>query len=322
MRIYPLKLMPIVKNAIWGGKQLSESFDIGVPGSFGAEAWMLSLRQDGQDVNIIENGCCSGMSLSDYTAAVGSDAVYGKGVFPLLIKLIDAADRLSVQVHPDDAYAAANGLGFGKTEMWYVLHAEPGASLVSGVAPGVTAAEIIKAAKDGTCEELLNVVPVKPGDCFFIPAGLVHAIGAGIVVAEIQQNSNTTFRLYDYDRTDKNGNKRELHTERAAEVIKTAFDLNGVTLNKLQSAERGTTCKTLCSCGYFTAQSLSIEAGSAASLAKDGHMLHVMCVSGRGYLEFGNVKYLIRKGDSYLLPKALPNGSVFAENALELILSH
>lgn len=155
------------------------------------------------------------------------------------------ATRLSVQVHPDDAYAASHGLDAGKTEMWYVLEAEPGATLVNGLKPGVTPEEIKDAALIGACEPLLNTVKVKKGDCFYIPAGLVHAIGKGILLAEIQQNSNTTYRLYDYDRVGTDGKKRELHTDKAAEVIKTSFNLTGVTVNKTLSRQRRNYGKSL-----------------------------------------------------------------------------
>ena len=320
MKIYPLKLKPVIKTAIWGGKKIPEVFGVGEKGETLAEAWMLTLRPDG--VNLIENGCYTGMTLEEYVGALGSEKVYGSGSFPLLIKIIDAADRLSVQVHPDDAYAESHGLDAGKTEMWYVLDAEPGAALVNGIKPGVTPEQIKKAALDGRCEEYLNTVPVKKGDCFFIPAGLVHAIGAGILIAEIQQNSNTTYRLYDYDRVDKSGCKRELHTDRAAEVMKTVFDDANVTINKVLSQNRGVTLKTLCSCKLFTAQSLAIERGHHAGVRTDGHMLHILCVGGAGYLEVNEIKYPLRKGDSYLLPAALSGGTATAESDLELILSH
>lgn len=320
MKIYPLKLKPVIKNAIWGGKQIPLLYSIGEPGQSCAEAWMLTLREDGD--NVIENGPCTGMTLGEYVKLAGSDKVYGNGKFPLLIKIIDAADRLSVQVHPDDVYASQHGLDAGKTEMWYILDAHPGATLVCGIKPGITPEQIKKAAESGNCEQYLNTVPVKKGDCFFIPAGLVHAIGEGILIAEIQQNSNTTYRLYDYDRTDKNGNKRELHTDKASQVIKTSFDTKNVTVNKSITASNGVTAKILCECPMFSASSICISAGNKFNFSKSGHMLHIMCVSGSGVLESDNVKYSINKGDSYLLPLALSDACAKAVSDMELIISH
>ncbi len=320
MKLYPLKLTPVLKNAVWGGKKIPERFGIGEKGKNYAEAWMLTLRPDG--VNLIENGPANGMTLEEYKNEVGEKALYGSaGNFPLLIKIIDASDRLSVQVHPDDAYAASHGLDAGKTEMWYVLEAEPGATLVNGLKPGVTPEEIKDAALMGACEPLLNAVSVKKGDCFYIPAGLVHAIGKGILIAEIQQNSNTTYRLYDYDRVGTDGKKRELHTDKAAEVIKTSFDLTGVTVNKTLSDKNGATLKALCVSPYFSAKSLTVTHGRSAALSSSGKLLHILCVRGEGYLQFEGAKYRIGKGDSYLIPASVGSGEFFAEAETELILS-
>lgn len=320
MKLYPLKLTPVLKNAVWGGKKISERFGIGEIGKSCAEAWMLTLRPDG--VNLIENGPAIGMTLEEYRSSAGAQALYGKddGCFPLLIKIIDASDRLSVQVHPDDVYAASHGLDAGKTEMWYVLEAEPGATLVNGLKPGVTPEEIKDAARIGACEPLLNSVKVKKGDCFYIPAGLVHAIGKGILIAEIQQNSNTTYRLYDYDRVGTDGKKRELHTDKAAEVIKTAFDLTGVTVNKTLSDKDGVTEKILCSSPFFSAKSLTVGYEKTAILP-GGKMLHILCVRGEGQLVYNDCRYRIGKGDSYLIPAALGGGKMIASAETELILS-
>ncbi len=319
MNLYPLKLTPVLKDAIWGGKNIAEAFGIGEKGKSCAEAWMLTLRPDG--VNTVENGEYAGKTLENVAETVGKDALYGGGHFPLLIKIIDAADRLSVQVHPDDAYAKANGLDAGKTEMWYILDAKPGAVLVSGIKEGVTPEELRISAENGDCEKYLNTVPVKKGDCFFIPAGLVHAIGEGILIAEIQQNSNTTYRLYDYERTDKEGNKRELHTARAAETVKTSFDLSDVAVNTVTLDKDGVKRTTLCACEYFKAESLVVTGGNTEKLAKNGTMLHVMCVSGHGMLTVAGKTYPIGKGDSYLLPAALADGSVSASDRVELVLA-
>ena len=319
MKFYPLKLTPEKKSIIWGGNQISEKFDIGEKGESIAEAWMLTVRPDG--VNIIDNGEYAGMTLSEYIEKAGSEKVYGKNEFPLLIKIIDAEDKLSVQVHPDDAYAHSHGLDAGKTEMWYILDAKPGAKLVAGIKEGATPEIIAKTAESGELENYLNYVPVKKGDCFFIPAGLVHAIGSGILIAEIQQNSNTTYRLYDYDRRDKNGNKRELHIESACEVIKEKFDLENTHVNEVVYDKDGVKVTLLCGCEFFSAKNYEMKKGSSVSINTDGKMLHLMCTSGHGYIECNGEKYSFKMGDSYLVPCYITDFVMASENDCEVIAS-
>lgn len=319
MKIYPVKLEPVLKGAIWGGKRIPQIFGIGEMGESIAEAWMLTLRPDG--TNIIENGDAKGITFEEYAKIIGEQNLYGQGHFPLLIKIIDAADKLSVQVHPDDVYAKQNGLDAGKTEMWYILDAKPGAVLVSGIKNGVSPLQIKDAAVAGECEKYLNYVPVKKGDCFFIPAGLVHAIGEGTLIAEIQQNSNTTYRLYDYERTDKDGNKRELHTEKASEVIKTEFDENEATVNKCIKDADGIKKTVLCGCEFFSVFDIKLESGKQELIEKQGKFLHVLCVSGSGRMEFDGEKYPICKGDSYFLPLSLCDGKLVSDDSLEVIVS-
>lgn len=318
MKFYPLKLIPVTKTAIWGGKSIPQKFGIGEVGSSVAEAWMLTLRPDG--VNIISNGEYAGMTLEEYASKCGHENVYSGKEFPLLVKIIDAADRLSVQVHPDDEYAHSHGLDAGKTEMWYVLDAEPGATLVSGIAEGITGEQIAKYAEEGVCEKYLNFVPVKKGDCFFIPAGLVHAIGGGILIAEIQQNSNTTYRLYDYERRDKDGNKRELHIKSASETVKTEFDLSGVKVGEVISGSDGVTVTVLSECSLFSAVKYEIASGKSVGLS-GGEMAHVMCTSGGGEIICDGESYAIGVGDSYLLPKKLGACTVSTDGGIEVIVS-
>ena len=316
MKKYPLKLTPVTKSIIWGGKKIPELYDIGEKGSSVAEAWMLTCRNDG--MNIIENGEYAGCTLEDYMKESGMT-----GDFPLLVKIIDAADRLSVQVHPDDAYAHSHGIDMGKTEMWYILDAEPGAELVAGIKTGITPEQVANAAKEGRCEEYLNYVPVKKGDCFFIPAGLVHAIGKGILIAEIQQNSNTTYRLYDYDRRDKDGNARELHINEARETIKTEFDSRAAVVNNVIIDDDDMEIIMLCHCEYFSVSKCKLAAGKKNELFCGERLFHFLCVDGSGYIEYDSVKYPIKKGDSYLLPASLTGKCVLeAEEGLEVIASY
>ena len=318
MQVYPLKLKPVLKTAIWGGTAIPERFGIGAKGDSVAEAWMLTDREDG--VNLIENGPATGMTLAQYAETVGKERVYTEDPFPLLIKLIDARDKLSVQVHPDDAYAASHGLDAGKTEMWYIVDAAPDASLILGIEEGIDRETLRRAAIDGTLEKYLKRVPVKKGDCYFIPAGLVHAIGGGILIAEIQQNSNTTYRLYDYDRVGKDGKKRELHLDKALEVIHTQFDLAAVTVDKTERAGQGSALRTLCASPVFTARSLVLDPGASAALTGRS-LTHVMCLAGSGCLETADGRFPLSCGDSYLLPAALSGVSVTADSAMELVIS-
>ena len=306
--MYPLKLTSVLKDIIWGGTALSEQFFKGEPGQKIAEAWVLACRNDGE--NIIENGLYKGQPLS---------VLYpDKDKFPLLIKLIDANDRLSVQVHPDDKYAHEHGIPAGKTEMWYILDAKPGATLVYGMDRNAsyTDDDLRCAAKDGSLEKYLNIVEVKQGDVYFIPAGLVHAIGSGILIAEIQQNSNTTYRMYDYNRRDKDGNLRELHIESALEVI----DKNPRTQDtksKTKLSENGIIIDNLCKCNFFNVEKIKIEKNTYKYNGNE--MRFFICLEGEGEFVYDNISYKFKKGDGYLMPKELSSYIIKTNNKCELI---
>ena len=313
MKFYPLKLKPVTKYIIWGGNYLKDNFGYKSDDDNIAEAWITTCRPDG--VNIIENGEEAGTTLGAYIEKAGKENVYGDFEdFPLLIKFIDANDKLSVQVHPDDAYAKANGLDAGKTEMWYIVDAKEGASLVYGLRDKVkpTAKELLEYNEQGKLAEKLNFVPVKKGDCFFIPAGLVHAIGEGIVIAEIQQNSNTTYRMYDYDRVGKDGKKRELHIEKAAEVIKTEFDGNFISGKVVDETKT-----ILCDCELFSVEKFIVDCYDLA--IEGGTMTSIICLDGNATIMCDGKEYAISKGDSYLLPKAL--SGVTVNGKCEIIVS-
>lgn len=232
--LYPLKFEPVLKNYLWGGENLRKFGKVFPEDQTVAESWELSCHPDGE--SIISNGQFKGRTLSsliqEYNKTLVGTALPSEKIkrFPLLIKLIDAADNLSVQVHPDDEFAAKNENGeLGKNEMWYVIDAIPGAKLIYDLVPGTTKEKLEQAIKDKKISNYLNEVPVKAGDFFNIPAGLVHAIGKGIVIAEVQQNSNTTYRVYDYDRTDIYGNSRELHIDKALQTINFSSNTNTCT---------------------------------------------------------------------------------------------
>lgn len=208
-----LRIIPSLKDYIWGGEKL-KNYGIDIKNSNVAEAWILSFNDNGP--SFLDNGKTlkEGLTKKDL-----GEKYYNFPFFPYLIKLIDANDKLSIQVHPSDEYALKNENSFGKTEMWYVLEAEKDAFLYLGLKDDCEPEQIEKAIKENKICDLLNKVPVKPGDCYFVESGTIHAIGKGIVILEIQQNSALTYRVYDYDRVDKFGNHRELHIEKALKVI-------------------------------------------------------------------------------------------------------
>lgn len=221
--LYPLKLKPVFKDYIWGGRNL-EKFGVILPRGKTAEVWEVSCHPDG--LSIISNGMYTGLSLVEYISMMGKDAVgtdhYNREYvsFPLLLKLIDASDKLSVQVHPDDDYANENENGeLGKREAWYIIDAKPGAQIIYHVIAGIDKEAFLESVDKSEIDQSLNYMNVFAGDVIDIYPGMIHSIGAGIVLAEIQQNSNLTYRVYDYDRMDKKGNKRALDIKKALDVI-------------------------------------------------------------------------------------------------------
>lgn len=311
--LYPMKLQAVLKDTIWGGTALSERYGKGTPGKRIAEAWSLACREDGE--NIIENGVYAGKPLG---------ALYDVLSFPLLVKLIDARDKLSVQVHPDDTAAREAGFSNGKTEMWYVLEASPDAQLVYGLSGTPDSDTLRRAARDGTLESYLRFVHVKKGDVFFIPAGLVHAIGSGILVAEVQQNSNTTYRLYDYNRVDRNGNRRALHLEEALRVIDKSPSVSpaaGTENNKKAIISSGGVCETLlCRCPYFSVRSLKLSGARHSVVSENEKMRFALCVDGKGFFRCGGVSYEFSKGDGYLLPAGIKDVEALSDGC-ELLLA-
>lgn len=281
---YPLKLDSVNKDIIWGGTTLGEKYN--KPSGKLAEAWELAVHPEG--ICRIENGEYAGMLLSDYL---------GSKDFPIMIKLIDARDRLSIQVHP------------AKTEMWYIVEAEPGASLVYGLKESFDEDSFRAALNGGTVTELLNYVPVKAGDVFFIPQGLVHAIGAGILIAEIQENSNVTYRVYDYGRL-KDGVPRELHVDQAMKTVK---DFTEKEIEALRFSRGKKENGLLADCRYFKTKLVDTE-GSTAFPAENG-FVSVICLDGHGDID----GEYIAKGDSYFIPEGY--GGFTVNGSCRLILT-
>lgn len=291
---YPLRLSGIAKETIWGGDRIKSRFGADCSDKTG-ELWVLSARQK-EDCTIL-NGVHKGMTLTEYTKSFMPEYV----PFPLLIKFIDANDRLSVQVHPDDETAALiGGDAAGKTEMWHIIAAEPDATIVYGIKNGASVDDLKKAVDDGCVEDLLNYVPVKAGDTFFIPAGLVHAIGKGILLAEVQQNSDTTYRFYDYGRLDANGNPRELHIEKALTATRLMTD-EEISSVRFSSARKDEDESVLADCKYFKVIRKKIS-GKHELKAGDSTFISMVCLSGKAVLSWSDARETVLPGDSFFVP--------------------
>ena len=243
-----LKLKPACKDYLWGGHRLVDEYNVDYDGEILAEAWELSCHPDGP--SMIMNGPYEGKSLREYLDIVGMEALGTHcrrfREFPILTKFIDARDNLSIQVHPNNGFALQNEGQYGKTEMWYVLDAEEGAFLYYGFKREITREEFARRIEENTLLEVLNAVPVKKGDVLFIESGTLHAIGKGILIAEIQQNSNVTYRVYDYGRVGKDGKKRDLHIEKALAVT-----------SRVPIIRSGSEYPHVADCDYFTSQWIS-----------------------------------------------------------------
>ncbi len=299
MEKYAMLMTPVSKEIIWGGDKLRREYGKTAPFERIAESWELTVR-DGE-MCVIANGEYSGKTLGSY---INEDKIGILGTncekydrFPLLIKFIDAADRLSIQVHPDNDYALSHEGEFGKTEMWYIMEAEEGARLVYGLKEGCTVDEFAKAVHEGRTEEMLNFVPVHKGEVYFIPSGQVHAIGAGILIAEIQQNSNITYRVYDYNRKGADGKPRQLHTEKALDVIKlrSKSEIDEICFSKTEENDGST---ILASCEYFTVKKYNVN-GSVKLDAKDDSFLSVLVLDADNCTVGGHKAV---RGDSFFIP--------------------
>ena len=311
----PLRLKPCLRSYLWGGTRLREEYHKTGAGVI-AESWELSVRSDGP--TLIGSGAHCGESLADVLRAdpVGMAGTRcGVAPFPLLIKLIDAQKDLSVQVHPSDASACREKGEQGKTEMWYVVDCEPESTLFLGFSRAVTPDELRQRAQDGTICEVINRVAVHPGDVFFVRPGTVHAIGAGILIAEIQQNSDTTFRVYDYNRLGADGKPRQLHLERAIEVMNCA-PAQGAADTLLPCPPDGV--QEVLTCEYFRVRRAEVKRRIDLS-TEGGSFTHLMCVRGGGDILCGGRNYPFRQGDSYFLPAAL--GEYAVEGDCSLLLS-
>ena len=316
--MYTLKLKPALKDYLWGGTRLKTEFKMDTDLEKVAEAWVLSCHKDGS--GIVTNGEFKGRTLPEVLDIWGKDAL-GKRAekfpyFPLLIKLIDAKDKLSVQVHPDDDYAYKYENENGKTEAWYVLKCDEGASLIYGVNHDMAREEFAAAIENGTLLDDVNVVPVKPGDVVFIPSGMLHAIGEGILLAEVQQSSNSTYRVFDYMRRDKNGNLRELHVKKAVDVMN--LSTTEVNFSAEGAPEKtGDAVKTyLTGCQYFKMTRVELD-GTYADTADEKSFVSLLVLDGEGKITSEDGEIALKKGSSIFIPAA--KGEYTVSGKLEIL---
>jgi mannose-6-phosphate isomerase len=314
MQVYPLKFEPIFKQRIWGGQKLREVFNKDIPaGEKIGESWELADLPD--DKSVIANGQLAGRPLAsaieEYPKEIAGDENFS-GPFPLLIKILDAQDILSVQVHPDAATCRRIGKGRPKTECWYIISAEPGAVIYKGLKKGVSKEQFTQAIAKGGTAEMLAKVPVEPGQCHFLPAGTPHSIGPGLLIAEIQTPSDTTYRVFDFNRVDDTGKPRELHIEEALESIH--FKASGDELAV-------TTVGRLVDCDYF-----KIDKGHQAEdcelLLSPGRMKTLIILSGFGTIEQADGDFVeFAAGDTLLVPAAYEGAVRFGSDTQYLTVA-
>lgn len=317
MKLYPLQFQPILKDRIWGGTKLQSVLNKPITTETTGESWELSSVPN--DVSVVVNGALKGKNLNAIIelfpeALLGSEVVkqFGKQ-FPLLFKFIDAKEDLSIQLHPNDELAQKRHNSFGKTEMWYVMQADKGSRLVVGFKNDSSKDEYVGKLTNKELLSLLNEIEVHEGDIFFLETGTIHAIGGGIVLAEIQQTSDVTYRLYDWDRVDANGKGRELHTDLALDAIN--FNTTKAKINyesKINHSNKAVHCD------FFKTNVIPLE-GNMNWKAHKGSFTVFMCTQGEFTLEVENTSYSYKMGDTVLLPASIEKTKISGKaNLLEV----
>ncbi len=297
--MYPLKMNPEIKYLIWGGSKLRDFYQKNCTRDDAGESWEVSTHPAG--LSTIANGSFKGISLADAIKQHPNEIAPDD--FPFLFKIIDANSDLSIQVHPDDDYAQRyENSPRGKTEMWYIIDAKPGARIGYGWNQDMTPELVRYAISEGTLEQYINYVPVNPGEAYFIPAGMVHCLCDGLLVAEIQQNSNVTYRLYDYNRKDKDGNGRQLHIEQS-------LDVADLSCAKEAKAVTGDTV-TLAKCPYFTCEKIT---GNCYKGDTKGAFEILFFIDGQGEIITEKGTESFKAGDTFLLPSSLGTYTVKGE---------
>lgn len=320
--MYPFKFQPILKSILWGGEKIVPYKEIASGQQQVGESWELSGVEGNESV--VANGPLAGTTLPELIAREGARllgaANYARfgNEFPLLIKFIDARQDLSIQVHPNDSLAWERHKSKGKTEMWYVVDADPGARLRSGFAKEVTPAQYEASVEDNTITDLLAEYEIHPGDLFFLPAGRVHSIGAGAFIAEIQQTSDITYRIYDFNRRDANGNLRELHTE----LAKGAIDYTVLPDYRTHYEKAQDRKVELVSCPYFTTSLYDLTQPLTVDYSALDSFVVVICVEGKGTLtdDVGNT-VSIHQGETVLLPATVKSLEVVPDGKLKMLTS-
>lgn len=317
MNLYPLKFRPIAHYRIWGGNKLNQAVSAELQMDNLGEIW--SISGVAENISIVENGVLTGKNLQELIE-IYQEKLVGKKVwkkfgneFPLLIKFIDAAQPLSVQVHPDDEQAKKLHNSFGKSEMWYIMEAEKDSELIIGFKEGIGKSDYEKHLKTETLEEILGKIPVEKGDAVYIPAGRVHAIGAGIVLAEIQQTSDVTYRIYDYNRIDKDGKKRELHTNLALNAI----DFNPIEEIKTKYDSTDNQLNALIKSPYFTTEIFT--GNQEVSITENDEMRIYICTEGSFKFQTQNGGTQLDKYQSLLMPAKIDSYKIIPEENSTLI---
>ncbi|MEK3854137.1 mannose-6-phosphate isomerase, class I [Cytobacillus sp. FSL H8-0458] len=313
----PIFLQPVFQERIWGGQKLRREFNYEITNDKTGEAWVISAHPHGP--SIITNGPLAGKTLADawneHKELFNKNAA-DQGEYPLLVKILDAADDLSVQVHPDDQFAReVEGVPYGKTECWYVLSAEEGAELVLGH-HAKTEGELAAMIDQGEWNKLLRRVKVKAGDFVYVPSGTIHAIGKGIVILETQQSSDITYRVYDYDRTDDAGNKRELHLERSKQV--TTVPHQDAAVEQTKTVNGGLAAKKLVEEQYFTVYHWELNGQADCEMTAD--YLQVSVVDGKAAITMEGNSCDLEKGVHFILPHGVRQFKL--EGKAEVIVSH
>lgn len=314
-----LKFEPILKSKIWGGEKLKNLLGKSSQRNDVGESWELSDVEG--DTSVVLNGSLKGKNLKEliqeYKGTLVGDSIYEQfgNKFPLLIKFIDAKEALSIQLHPHDDLAMKRHNSFGKTEMWYVMQADEKANLIVGFEKDVTKEEYLHHLENKSLTEILNIDEVKKGDVYFIPTGRVHAIGAGVMLAEIQQTSDITYRVYDWDRQDAQGNYRDLHTEEAIDAIDyKAQESYKTTYNSLENI-----ASEIVSCPYFTTSTLPVNGELSINHNDKSSFVIYICVGGKAIFSTSNQSEILQTGETLLVPASLKEFSIQSTEKTELL---
>lgn len=299
-----MKLLPVGKDYLWGGTRLRDEFGKNIDMTPLAETWECSAHPDGPSV--VSNGVFKDQTLLNvlkiHPEYLGTKVANGE--LPVLVKFIDAKKKLSVQVHPNDEYARIHENQNGKTEMWYVIDADERSNIIYGFQHKVSKSLLAKAVKEGNLEKHLQKIRVHKGDVFYVPAGTIHGIGKGVLIAEIQESSNVTYRVYDYDRVDKNGNKRELHFDKAIEVMNLGVSPDIKQAGRIVKYYPGCSRELLCRCQYFETERIQVAESFSFSVLETSFQI-LMCLEGGGFvreIEGGKEPVRFSKGDTLFFP--------------------